>query len=458
MIPRLASPSVCVIDDEAAEYRPILDALLQLGLGCVHVRGDSASALPPEPFKGLRLVFTDLHLAAPSGKTGAAHTANIFKSVVSANTAPVVVIIWSKYANDVAEVPGAPPEDDQPTEAEQFKKELLEAGPAFKTRLIFLEMPKPKPQDRPETDVWIATLKREVEAAIQELNAFSTLWAWEALVYDAGLSVSALLTEIAYSLLKPADAKDELSIPHNQLKLLLKLLSQQQGGPDCAAATAPRHLLTVLSQLGQDEIEMTSSDAGLDSQGNWLAEALHRDLKKKCRTAKLNSILLTGPTSPSSAAFSPGTVFDITDVAGFQEATGISVERLQADCCLTSDNVAAEFKAQTKPVVLEVTPACDFHQGHRRSALLIGGIACPASQQKKANSKDACKMTPLFEDRFTNPVADWVLVFCSRHRLTISHDAHPEWLKPRLRLRDALMADIRNWYASQAARVGYLSF
>ena len=32
MIPRLASPSVCVIDDEEADYIPILDALMKLDL------------------------------------------------------------------------------------------------------------------------------------------------------------------------------------------------------------------------------------------------------------------------------------------------------------------------------------------------------------------------------------------------------------------------------------------
>jgi hypothetical protein len=72
MIPRLTSPSVCVIDDEASEYQPILDALLKLGIACVHIRGDSGAPLPPTPFKGLRIVFTDLYLSGSTGKGAAA--------------------------------------------------------------------------------------------------------------------------------------------------------------------------------------------------------------------------------------------------------------------------------------------------------------------------------------------------------------------------------------------------
>jgi hypothetical protein len=143
MINNLSSPSVCVIDDEEADYRPILDALMRLGLGCVHVRGDAAAPLPPEPFNGLRLVITDLHLSAPMGKTAASHTANVFRSVVSAKTAPIVVVIWSKYAGDRVAEDNLPPED-QPTEAELFKKELLEAEPGFAERWFFLKCQSPR--------------------------------------------------------------------------------------------------------------------------------------------------------------------------------------------------------------------------------------------------------------------------------------------------------------------------
>jgi hypothetical protein len=95
----------------------------------------------------------------------ASYTANVFTKVVSADTAPVVVVIWSKYAADKvaqAEVPS----QDQETEAELFKRTLLEAEPKYAGRLIFVEMSKPKNSDRPEEPAWTEELKTEIEAAL----------------------------------------------------------------------------------------------------------------------------------------------------------------------------------------------------------------------------------------------------------------------------------------------------
>ncbi|MFN0303572.1 MAG: hypothetical protein ACKVQU_24820 [Burkholderiales bacterium] len=454
MIPRLASPSVCVIDDEEEEYVPILDALMTLGLGCIHVRGNNGDPLPPKPFEALRLVFTDLHLSGEVGKTAASHTANVVKKVVSAECGPVLIVIWSKYAGDPAGNASLPPED-QPTEADLFKTELLSSEPKFKGRVAFAEMPKPKLPDRPAVEEWVKTLQIEIERVLTTIGAFEILWTWEALARDAGIEVSETLTKLMET--NGANAQT-LEI---KLKLMLRLLAQQQGGPDSSVATAPRHLLTVFSQMGQDVLDAGASVARLEEHAEWLAEKVDDETKKKHRSATLNAVLLTSAAVPSFAAFTPGTVFDVRDTAGFCAATGFSVERLQRDCFEGDPDKSpafAEFKTRTKPVLLEITPACDFHQGHRRCATLLAGLAFPFDLQKRANTKDACKSTPVFEDRYSNPVGDIGFVFCGRYRLTLPVDQHPAWLGPRLRLRDMLVTDIRNWHASQASRVGYLSF
>jgi hypothetical protein len=89
MIAQLASPSVCVIDDQKEDYEPILAALNGLYVSGVHLLGTIAS-LPPQPFRRLQLVFVDLHLSGTVGKDAASYTANFFTKVVSADTAPIV--------------------------------------------------------------------------------------------------------------------------------------------------------------------------------------------------------------------------------------------------------------------------------------------------------------------------------------------------------------------------------
>jgi len=427
---------------------------MKLGLGCVHVRGKSGDPLPPRPFEALRLVFTDLHLSGQVGKGAASHTANVVKKVVSAECGPVLLVVWSKYAGDPAGDASLPPED-QPTEADLFKAELLSSEPKFKGRLVFAEMPKPKLPDRPAVEEWVKTLQLEVEKVLKTIGAFDILWTWEALARDAGIEVTETLTNLT-----EANVSDTEPL-EIKLKLMLRLLAQQQAGPDSSAATVPRHLLTVFSQIGLDVLEAESSVAELEAHAGWLAERLPDEIRKKHRSAKLNAALLTSAAAPSFATFMPGTIFDVSDTVAFTAATGFSVERLQRDCFEGDPDKSpafADFKERTKPVLLEITPACDFHQGHRRCATLLAGLAFPGDLQKRANAKDACKSTPVFEDRHSIPVGDVGFVFCGRYRFTTSVDQHPAWLRPRLRLRDMLVTDIRNWHSSQASRVGFLSF
>jgi hypothetical protein len=454
MIPRLASPSVCVIDDEEQDYGPILDALMTLGLGCVHVRGRNGDRLPPQPFEALRLVFTDLHLSGHVGKDAASHTANVVRKVVSAANGPVLIVIWSKYAGDPAGDVGLPPED-QPTEADLFKAELLSAEPRFKARLVFAEMAKPKLPDRPAAEEWIRALQLEIENILKQIGAVEVLWAWETLARDAGIEVSETITKLA-----EAAGDDDMPL-EEKLKPVLKLLTQQQGGPDISTATAPRHLLGVFSQIGLHVLEAASSSSSLDAHGGWLAEKLDDTTRRKHRSSKLNAVLLTSPATPAFAAFMPGTVYDVVDPQAFSAATGFSTEKLQRDCFDADPDKSpafADFKARTKPVVLEITPACDFHQGHRRCAALLAGLEYPIDLQKRASSKDSCKTTPAFENRDVAPPVDVGFVFCGRYRFTALLDQPPAWLRPRFRFRDILTTDIRNWYSGQASRVGYLSF
>jgi hypothetical protein len=117
MINQLASPSVCVVDDDPTEFMPILAALNDLYVSCIHILGNEIASLPARPFKRLQLVFLDLHLNNSVGKNAASHTANVFTKLVSTETAPIVVVIWSKYAQVR--------EEGNETAAELFKTTLF---------------------------------------------------------------------------------------------------------------------------------------------------------------------------------------------------------------------------------------------------------------------------------------------------------------------------------------------
>ena len=157
MIELLASPSVCIVDDEPEDFGPIVGALNELFVGAVHLDG-TIENLPNTPFDRLKLVFLDLHLSGSVGKDAASYTANAFTKIVSTETAPLIVVIWSKYAKDLVDTDGLPP-NDQETEVELFKRTLIEAEPKYSERIVFVEMSKPSVEDRGSN--WIKKLKAE---------------------------------------------------------------------------------------------------------------------------------------------------------------------------------------------------------------------------------------------------------------------------------------------------------
>jgi hypothetical protein len=455
MISQLASPSVCVIDEDPKDFEPLLAALNGLFVSTVHIRGDDSAKLPPVPFTGLRLVFLDLHLTSAGGKDATAHTANVFLNVVSPETAPLVVVIWSKYADAPLGPDGNPVEDGE-TEAQAFTRTLLKEEPRYRERVIFVQMEKLQGSERPEAEgEWVERLKGKINEALHDQSAIDLLWRWDNLVRDASVSVSSELTELAR--LSAEGQNIELK---DGLKDVMQRLAKAEAGPDFRPETAPHHLATVLGQLFKDHLEQQETPGRFDPHGAWLgvnpAGAGFAGLPPH-----MNTLMLTSGLANPMPPFVPGTVFHCPDVAEFEARTGASFADLAGKCF--SGNPAgrrAEFIASAKPVFVELSPECDVAQCDRVSSLLIGGAIVPIDMASlvKRNGTPAVTVLPDLYIRY--PMQGFVdgpavLTFCARYKVTLPAQAHPDWLLPWFRLRELPTAALRIAYASLSVRVGY---
>ncbi len=445
MISLLASPSVCVVDDEEADYKPILAALNSLYVSSVHILGNDFDSLPTRPFKRLQLVFLDLHLNNSIGKTAASHTANVFTRIVSADTAPIVVVIWSKYAHDR--------EEGEETEAELFKRTLLEAEPMFKGKLIFVEMPKPMPDDRPHD--WTSALRAEVENALTGQNAVDVLWTWDSMVRDASMGVGEGLTAIA------AASADQSGIKLiDALKDTMQRLAKAQGEGDFSAATAPGHLLAVLTQLLMDHLEHSSIEP-LSTHGGWLS-AQPQNAPAVGFAPRMNGLLLTAAASSASAPLIPGTVYRLKDAVQFGDVFGRDLLALQALCSKIKPTQEKwpDWVKEARPVLVEISPACDVAQNIRVSSVLIAGLIVPSSMAKdRKSSGDSFGLLPLLHLRWAAPnfpEQDAALIFCHRYKIAGPVEWLQQWIEPWFRLREMPTAALRAAHAGHSARIGYV--
>jgi hypothetical protein len=450
MINHVASPAVCVVDDESQDYAPILAALNALYISCVHLKGDVES-LPEQPFSRLRLLFLDLHLSGTVGKDAASYTANVFTRIVPSDTAPIIVVIWSKYANDAVQIEGVPPED-QETEAELFLRTVLEAEPAYEGRVIFVQMAKPKPDARPGD--WVSELKTAIAQALDGQPAIEALWAWDSLVKQASSQVTTALTSTAQAgregtALSLADA----------IKATMQKLTSAQGEGDLSEQTAPFHLATVLAQLLIDQLEHADR-SDLETHGTWLSEAPAVP-PGPAFSASMNAVLLA--TAPGDGVYGPGTVYRVADDAAFAAAFGVNLQVLADQCCSKSaaSPQLPTWRAAVKPVLLEISPVCDVAQSKRINATLIGGVIVPVAQRDlmKKNVPSLSDL-PAFKLRWPMPDVpeqDVCLMFSHFFKMSIPVGTAAPWLTPWFRLRELPTTSIRNASSAQAARVGYVS-
>lgn len=448
MISQLGSPSVCVIDNEEDDYRPILTALNDLYVSCIYILGDDTTKLPPSVFSGLRLVFVDLHLSGTVGKDAASHTANVFLHVVSPDAAPVVVVIWSKYAADLAVQDDIPPED-QETEAALFKRTLLEAEPKYEGRLIFLEMAKPKPSDQP--DDWVAVLKQSIIDTLNDQSATDVFWKWDSIVRDACIGVSSILTSLA--------ARSGGNLAEN-LKDVMRCLAHAQGEGNYSPDTAPRHLIAALGGLLTDHLEHSDQLNNLANHGQWLGAPI-AGVGSDGFAARMNGLLLSANLSPNPGTFTPGTIYRLADNDRFFKLFGkdfVSLVALLGPKPTSQKH--QDWLAHAKPIAIEISPECDVAQGYRSCATFLAELIVPTSVEQKVKTAESRSVLPTFYLRIAS--ADFAaqnatIVFSHRYKATLSVNSAVEWFQPWFRLRALPTAAVRNQQAGQASRVGYVS-
>jgi hypothetical protein len=450
MIALLASPTVCVIDEDPLDYGPILAALNSLYVATVHILGDDVDRLPVQPFKRLRLLFVDLHLTTFVGKDAASHTANVVRRVIPPDTAPIVVVIWSKYAQE--RVPdGNLPVEDQETEAQLFKRTLLEAEPGLAGRLIFVEMAKPQQHDRPED--WIEVLKAEINNVLRQQVAVSVLWSWESLVADAAAGVSDALTSVS-----AASATGDTTLTE-ALRVTMQRLARAQGEAELSPANAADHLRMVLGDLLADQLEHMDGAARLEAHSTWLSET--PAVVDRALAALFNGLLLTASVPQRSPPFGPGTIYHFHSPHHFRALFDGGVQSLVDLCCTKRDGERlAQWKSSCKPILLEISPVCDVAQDKRVNAHLIAGLVIPGALANIAKTGDSFTKLPVFHLRWPATgfsEQECFLLLCHRYKTTIPAKRFPWWRKPWFRLRELPTASLRNLQAAQASRVGYVS-
>jgi hypothetical protein len=465
MTARVSSPSVCVVDDEEEEFRTILDVLARLGLPAVHFRGDDLDGLPPEgkPLAGLRLIFTDLNINNASHKMALGYTVQVFHRIVSGEHGPVFAVVWSKHAEETDATDGK-------SNGQKFEEILFSEYPEYRGRVFLQTMPKPTGLSHDADSV--DRFEKEVTKLLDRWPAFDLLLRWESTLQDATLKAAEGLLKLARAELLPDKATSAAELA-DKMAVIFKSLVKSQAVTGRQVTNPTSLLASTMAALVSDQLEHSPEITGLNAHDTWLGTSLPKTPSHQC---EINGMLLIGMV-PANCTFTPGTVYRVGDSAAFETTFGGSTKALIADCFDRQKDDEAKsnyerWKTVATPVVVELSPDCDVHQGHRKTVFLLGGVIVPAVEGGFGRRTDAwMKLPPMMIDDESDTLEQASsesgvqidgrgvnLVFCARYKAALrAKDGEPAWLKPLFRLRDLPTASLRNWAASHASRVGYVS-
>lgn len=471
----LITSRVVLIDDEPKEALPILTTLGKLGIGCVYLKGDRVEDLPKQPLTGIRLIILDMRLGTTGGtRETATMTANVFNRVVSPEQGPLIVLLWTKHNEDV----------------QDFREALFVLEPKFKSILLIANLNKPVGGITPATGNRV--LKR-FQSLAKTWSPIGFLWQWEQLAHDAATQTTALITSHVTEAAGIDESDDDDALKTQWvtgLREILRELSTASGGHNSSDATALEDLLETIIALHGDRIEQNKSNENLVSlpkifSGN--AKKLTND-----QAAKLNGMVLVADAGNKSGDLRPGNVYLSNSNARLNvlfKKTGVEVDRLKKEILknFSSDRIyqkhastavakkgqelnhkqktAAHKRDQRKtelsdkciPMLLELTPSCDFAQRKRCVVRLMAGLLVPFETSRVIDAKNE-SLRIIDAVPILGQEGLWIPVFSSRLFYSIPDSKSLSKTKPAFRIRSQVLADLRNWHSSQTARPGYIRF
>jgi hypothetical protein len=447
----LRTARAVVIDNNVSEGMEIVAALSKYGIGISFFKGE-VEELPQNRLNGVRLLVLDMNLLdtyVGEVKAILSPLINFLDKLLADNSKPFAIIAWTKH----------------PLFIEEFQTMLNETRPDLKP--YFMAKIEVKKDDDPENYDPDKILKRLEEEA-KLWFPLDLLMEWEQRVHDATSETTSVLTEIANE--ASGDWAQEAT------KLLSALALESGGKHTGREEKVIECLFRSLNPIHEDCLESIPVDHGrLSSQSEKLQDAINEEKKSRknqkrsrltdLQRSQLNRMLSLSNVKEGEHAPRPGNLYfkkgwetsDYPIGRGYTSRSVLGKEMLRGPY---DDNEWRRIIDKCVPVIVEITPSCDYSQGKTSQCRFIMGLLVREEHKKKIKDEAAFirKIGPFHVKRsdFCPMSGDYFLVLNSRYITAIQSSKIAE-KKEAYRLRKMVLNDTQHWFANQAARPGYIS-
>ena len=428
---------VVVIDDQFDEVENLLRLLNDKGMSLNYYKGDNDKNLPKRPLTGVRLLFLDFVLGTdgqtPKNKISVLMRA--LKKTISADNGPYIILAWTEH-------------DDL---LQDFKAEIIKSN-AVPIPIDVINLEKKNNRHN------LTKINKILNEKIKDKKILEILLQWENHAKTAAGDVLINLSEMSKPELSATSSFDAFSSSWNSnLERHACQIASNQLGKNIS----PNRRLLVACQLSLinlfgDHIEKRiRNDKGIFTG---LAKKIYAHRSNEYNNdekAKLNTsfLLLTDGFEPNAQ---PGNIYNAPEIFKIMNK---KFDRKQKLLELVKPNKIEDIPdwekliKMTVPILIEITPRCDYVQDKWKKSKLVFGALFPLDFETYV--KDADFLYKFFLIQYNG--GTYCLVFNSHYLYTI----RPKLLnniKPILQARKELLVDVQYWFSKQLARPGRIGF
>lgn len=422
-----------VVDDELTELAPLVDALHRLGAPCIGIHWDPDKLPAPELLRGVRILFTDLHLTKGQvpAKTHYDTIATMLEGAIQDGHGPYVVVLWTSHEE----------------ERQAFSDRLSVALSAGKLPVAVLGLEKNKYRDG-EAFTKLGALEKDVTASLAGNEQLQALLSWE---HDVLAAAHATLAQVGQ--LVPPKLRTIKDLPGG-LNGVLSLLAGAALGANAPAD--PRSAVSrALAPLLMDRIANQSADAEKDKL--WQAAVTFPEDAAKLsaeQCAQMNAMIhLAMPDAEHIDRMDWGAVLPLKDVPAetVEQVFGASADDIAAD--------AFQLKSGQKDcrlVLVRIGAVCDYAQGKKGPIPYVLGLVSPPKYDKLGKSSPAELASPLLQtEKGGGPER---LTINPRYAVTLTPKVIDPLPDPIFRVREQLLVTLVAHSSAHVVRPGILSF
>lgn len=453
----LRETRIIVIDDKKEDVKNLLKLLDKKGVPYNYYFQDANMGnLPESPLINVRLIFLDFVLGTDSQpvKSKIATLMNVLKRILHPDNGPYIILAWTVLESAAL--------DDLIT---PFKSELFK-NPDIPKPVAIVNLDKINIMKN------LNHIHKNLKKAFNGNNIFEILLDWECNGRTALADVIKALTDLsAQHITRTTTSLDDYST-------LLRKAAERNMCRFASSVSGEKNLKSgnsilidaqlPLGNIFQDHLE--THIRKLTPKYKLLSRKIYRSRNapeySAPEKAQMNTyFLLVSDPDPS---IKPGNIYKANSVLRKVHRSGkitlwkkdfyakSIIEKSKTDSAVNGR--IKELNKKIIPILIEVTPECDYAQKNWRGAKFIFGILWPPLLARDSRDKYLLKADKIFPPLFIKYRGEvYLLTFHANYQIMLPLSAVKS-IRPILRARKELLVDVQHWSAAHASRPGKTEF